>query len=79
MEAGLLFIFHMAKMGLKISEGNAPMYRSYKSRFGTASFLKQTDVCYHNTSTFICIENVNDNTQMAQPSRLYAIFARFSY
>ena len=61
MEAEFLFIFHMAKMGRKISEDNAPCIRSYKSRFGFRILANQTDVCYHDTDTFNLNENVNDN------------------
>lgn len=52
--------FMYGKMRRKISEGNAAMYRSYKSPFGIR-ILARTNVFYHYTSTFILIENVIDN------------------
>lgn len=62
MDKTFLFIFHMAKMGRNLSEGNAAMYRSYKSRFGFR-FLLTKQTFAHYTSTFNVIENVNDNEE----------------
>lgn len=64
----------MVKTGRNLSEGNAPMYRSYKSRFGFRILLNQTDVCYRYTNTTNVNENVNDNTLMAWLSHFDEIF-----
>lgn len=59
-ERGVYIRFKHEKMGRKISEGNAVMYRSYKSLFGIR-ILVRINVFYHYTSLFIAIENVIDN------------------
>lgn len=63
MEAELIFVLRMTKMGRKISEGNADVYSLYKSPFGIPHPSNQTDVCYHCTDTTNVNENVNDNEE----------------
>ena len=58
MEAELLFVLCMAKLGRKISQVNATIHPDIKSLIGIRILFKQTDVRHPYTHTFILIENV---------------------